>query len=261
MPTGSILDAYVRSAPSAQNAVDIFKGEWASQFPAALTVPVQAGGIPLFEDGRIIDAIQQFGGIEGMRVLELGPLEGAHSYMMELYGAASVTAVESNTRAYLKCLIAKEILNLKRVQFLCGDFVEYLKATGEHFDLILANGVLYHMRNPVELLSLLAQHTNRLNMWTHYYDDRIKSDIHLRHKFTSSAPAEVDGFSHTLFRQEYQVSLDHPGFCGGSEDYSNWLSRADMLNCLSSFGFKDIRIGFEEPNHPHGPCFAISAMK
>ncbi len=97
MPTGSILDAYVRSAPSAQNAVDIFKGEWASQFPAALTVPVQAGGIPLFEDGRIIDAIQQFGGVEGMRVLELGPLEGAHSYMMELYGAASVTAVESNT--------------------------------------------------------------------------------------------------------------------------------------------------------------------
>jgi hypothetical protein len=261
MPSGSILDAYVRSAPSAQNAVDIFKGEWASRFPAALGIPVEAGGIPLFEDGRITGAIEQLGGVAGMRVLELGPLEGAHSYMLELYGAASVTAIEANTRAYLKCLITKELLNLQRVKFLCGDFVEYLKATSERFDLILANGVLYHMRNPVELLSLLARHTNRVNMWTHYYDDRVQSDKHLRNKFPSSAAAEVDGFRHSLFRQEYQVSLGAPGFCGGSEEYSNWLSRSDLLSCLSHFGFKDIRIDYEEPDHPHGPCFAIIATK
>ena len=221
MPSGSILDAYVRSAPSAQNAVDIFKGEWASQFPAALSDPVLAGGIPLFEDIRITSAIEQLGGVEGMRVLELGPLEGAHSYMLELYGAASVIAIESNTRAYLKCLISKEILNLQRVKFLCGDFLEYLKASAERFDLILANGVLYHMRNPVELLFLLAKHTDRVNIWTHYYDDRIKSDIHLRHKFPSSATAEVEGFRHSLYRQEYQVSLEQAGFCGGNEGYSN----------------------------------------
>jgi hypothetical protein len=261
MPTGSILDAYVRNAPSAQNAVDIFKGEWASRFPGALDTPVEAGGIPLFEDGRIIAAIQHIGGVAGMRVLELGPLEGAHSYMLELYGAASVTAIEANTRAYLKCLITKEILNLQRVKFLCGDFVEYLKGTPERYDLILANGVLYHMRNPVELLSLLSKHTDRVNMWTHYYDERIQATPHLRVKFPSSAVAEVEGFRHSLFRQEYQSSLEGPGFCGGSEEYSNWLNRADLLSCLSYFGFKDIRIDHEQPDHPHGPCFAILAMK
>jgi hypothetical protein len=261
MPSGSILDAYVRSAPSAQNAVDIFKGAWASQFPAASGVPVQAGGIPLFEDGRITSAIAQLGGIQGMHVLELGPLEGAHSYMLELNGAASVTAIESNTRAYLKCLISKEILNLQRVKFLCGDFVEYLKVTPDRFDLILANGVLYHMREPVELLALLARHTDRLNMWTHYYDDGIQSNIHLRHKFPSRTPAEVEGFRHSLFRQEYQVSLNHPGYCGGSEEYSNWLNRADLLSCLSYFGFQDIQIDHEVPDHPNGPCFAIVATK
>src|SRR5215212_97505 len=173
MPSGTILDAYVHSAPSAQNAIDIFKGEWASRFPAALGTPVEAGGIPLFEDGRIIWAINELGGIQGNRILELGPLEGGHSYMLELYGAASVISIEANTRAYLKCLIAKELLDMKRVKYLCGDFIEYLKTSAEQFDMIMGSGVLYHMRNPVELLSLLAGHTNRLFLWTHYFDPCI----------------------------------------------------------------------------------------
>lgn len=261
MPSGSILDAYVRNAPSAQNAIDIFQGEWASRFPAALGEDVQAGGIPLFEDGRIDWAFNELGGIQGNRILELGPLEGGHSYMLELYGAASVISIEANTRAYLKCLISKEILDMKRVRYLCGDFIEYLKATAEQFDTILATGVLYHMRNPVELLSLLASHTNRLVMWTHYFDDAIERDPHLRHKFPSREPAEFNGIHHTLYRQEYQVSLNQAGFCGGSEDYSNWLSRADLLHCLASLGFKDVRVNHEQPDHPHGPCLSLVAMK
>lgn len=261
MPSGSILDAYVKTAPSVQTAIDIFKDEWASHFPAALGVPVQAGAIPLFEDGRIVWGINELGGINGFRVLELGPLEGGHSYMLEVYGAASVLSIEGNTRAYLKCLIAKEVLDMKRVRFLCGDFVEYLKESSEQFDLILSSGVLYHMRNPAELIALLARHTNRITLWTHYYDERIQSDPNIRSKFPSHAPAETEGFRHTLYRQEYQASLSFSGFCGGSEEYSNWLSRAELLNCLSYFGFKDIKIGHEQPDHPHGPCFALVATK
>ena len=261
MPSGTILDAYVHSAPSAQNAIDIFKGEWASRFPAALATPVDAGGIPLFEDGRIVWAINELGGIQGNRILELGPLEGGHSYMLELYGAASVISIEANTRAYLKCLIAKELLDMKRVKYLCGDFIEYLKAGTEQFDMIMGSGVLYHMRNPVELLSLLASRTNRLYLWTHYFDPLIAKDPNLRHKFPSRAPADVNGFAHTLYRQEYQVSLNHAGFCGGSEDYSHWLSRADLLNCLTYLGFTDVRVAHEQPDHPHGPCLSVVATK
>jgi hypothetical protein len=261
MSSGSILDAYVRSAPSPQSAIDIFKGEWSSLFPAALGTPVQAGQIPLFEDGRMIWAINEFGGINGFNVLELGPLEGGHSYMLDLYGAASVTAIEANTRAYLKCLIAKELLDMKRVKFLCGDFLEYLRTTAAQFDLIVSSGVLYHMRNPAELISLLAKHTSRLYMWTHYYDERIQSDANLRHKFTSKGLAQVEGFHHILYRQEYQVSLAYPGFCGGSENYSSWLSRTDLFNCLTHFGFKDIRIAHEQTDHPHGPCLSLVATK
>jgi SAM-dependent methyltransferase len=80
-------------------------------------------------------------------VLELGPLEGGHSFMFERLGAREVIAIEANPRAYLKCLIIKELLDLRRVRFLCGDFLEYLRADGTDFDLVFASGVLYHMRN------------------------------------------------------------------------------------------------------------------
>ena len=185
----------VYTAPSDQNAVDIMRREWASRFPGDLGNAIEAGQIPLFEDSRIIWAIEQLGGITGFHILELGPLEGGHSYMLEQNGAASVFAVEGNTRAYIKCLITKEVLGLKRVKFGCGDFCTYLSQTSKHFDMILASGVLYHMRDPVSLIAEIARHTNRVYLWTHYWDQLLLSNPALRHKFPAHVSANTLGFS------------------------------------------------------------------
>jgi hypothetical protein len=48
----NMLDRYVTSAPSAQNALDIFAGSWVSKLPASLA-ELQTGRVPLFEDARI----------------------------------------------------------------------------------------------------------------------------------------------------------------------------------------------------------------
>lgn len=257
----NVLDAYVHTAPSNQNAVNILRGEWASRFPGSLGASIEAGQIPLFEDSRVVWAMKELGGVSGFRVLELGPLEGGHSYMLEQNGASHILAIEANTRAYIKCLITKELLTLQNVRFLCGDFVEYLSTTDQQYDLILGSGVLYHMRDPVKVLSLIAKHTSRLYLWTHYWDPRIHSDPNLRHKFPSCHASEVQGFRHTLYRQEYQTSLDHLGFCGGSDVFSYWLNRDDLLKGLCYFGFCDLRIGCEQPDHPHGPCLGVVATK
>lgn len=255
----TILDSYVMSMPCPQTALDIFKGAWSSEFPEKTW---QAGQVRLFDDCRIQWGIAQLGGVMGKQILELGPLEGGHTYQLEKLGAASVLAIDANTRAYLKCLITKELLGLRRCRFLCGDFVEYLRHTPDRFDVGVAVGVLYHMRNPVELLGLLAAKTDRLLIWTHYYDPKVISTAaHLLPKFPSARPAEYDGFRHTQYRYEYQQALQWGGFCGGGAEYSHWLSRDDLFGALRHYGFSDLRLQFEEPHHPNGPCLTIAALR
>ena len=65
--------------------------------------------------------------MDGFRILELGPLEGAHTYQLEKLGAAEIVAIEANKEAFLKCLIIKELAQLERARFLLGDFVTYLE--------------------------------------------------------------------------------------------------------------------------------------
>ncbi len=257
----SVLDQYVTSTPSMQNALDIFKGEWTSRLPGPLA-QLRAGSTPLFEDPRIEWGVTELGGVKDKAVLELGPLEAGHTYMLERLGASSILSIEANTRAYLKCLIIKELLVLKRARFLCGDFVEYLRRNQTKFDVCFAAGVLYHMRNPVELLALLAKASDRLFVWTHYYDRTVISENpSLDRKVSSCTPANYSGFRHTLYRMDYKEALNLMGFCGGSSSYCHWMTREDILACLRYFGFDDIRINFEEPKHVNGPCFALAAMR
>ena len=254
---------YVTASPTPQNAIDIFKGEWRSRLPEPLA-HLNVGELALFEDSRIQWFIETIGQLEGLTVLELGPLEGAHSYMLEKCSAESIISIEANTQAYLKCLIVKELLGLKRVRFLCGNFVEYLRETQTPtFDLCLASGVLYHLQNPAEVIALLARRCLKsLFLWTHYYDEMLVSknpEVARRH--TGRVEAVYEGFQHSLYRYEYQEARYMFGFSGAGTTYSHWMSRDDILRCLKHFGFVDFQIGFDEPEHPHGPAFALIAKQ
>lgn len=256
-----ILDHYVTSAPHPQHALDIFQGEWMCALPEPFST-LRAGIVPAFDDARVEWGIKQLGGVQGKTVLELGPMEGEHTYMLERHGAAEIVAIEANTRAYLKCLITKEVLALKHARFLCGDFTEYLPINAVKFDVCFASGVLYHMRNPVELLTLIGKATDRVYLWTHYYDQQIISrNLNLAGRFAQGVMTEDAGFPHTLHRYSYGTAVSLPYFCGGSAAFSHWLSRADLLACLQHVGLSNIEINFEEPDHPHGPCFALVATR
>lgn len=255
----SVLDSYVLTLPTNQNAVDIFRGEWASQFPSRFAV--EAGTAALFEDGRITWLADTLGGLENKKVLELGPLEGGHSWMLANAGA-NVVAVEAQSRAYLKCLVAKEITGMANVQFLLGDFVEYLRSTTERFDVCVASGVLYHLRNPVEVLDLIAQASDTMMLWTHYFDEqRAETDPSFGAKVTGSREHESNGLRYTLHRYEYQAALEWAGFCGGSAPYAEWLSRADLFAVIEGLGWTVRDIAFDDSDHPNGPALALIASR
>lgn len=258
---GDVLDAHHVETPSAQAAVDLFAKEWASRLPPVLA-GVKAGDTPLFEDERLSWAIDALGGVHGMSVLELGPLEGGHTFMLERAGAESIVSVESNGRAYLKCLVAKELLGLERSRFLLGDATAYLGEAGETFDLCVASGILYHMPDPVALVAAMSRRAESLVLWTHYYDPQVaRSNRRMRRKMKSSRTAARDGFQHTLHEHRYGLSLRSAGFCGGTQPTSSWMTREDLMRCLAHYGWTDIQTAFEQRDHPNGPSLALVARR
>jgi hypothetical protein len=257
----SIDQEFIRTAPDPQHALDLFKGEWVSALPSPLT-ECRAGTLPLFGDPRIKWAVEQWGGVQGQRVIELGPLEGGHSWMLEQMGAAEVIAVEASTRAWLKCLTLKELTGMTRVRFLCGDSTAYLRENPARADAIVASGILYHMMNPVELIAEIAAHTDRMFLWTSYYDNAIvKVKPKLAAKFGPPRSATHAGFAHTVHPFYYRATRFRLGFSGGVADYSCWLTRDTILQALRHFGFDRIETAFEEPGHGNGPAFALVASR
>jgi SAM-dependent methyltransferase len=251
----SILDAYVRTPPSVENALRLFEGQWSSILPG-----YGFGNADLFNDHRVRWFEERVGGLSGKRVLELGPLEGAHTYMMAERGA-SVLAIESNTRAYLKCLIVQSALKFD-AQFMLGDFRPYLASGKDHFDLLVASGVLYHMTDPVALLRDMCRVSKAIGIWTHYYDPRvIEARPDLTKKFDKKPKlVDVNGRRLELYRQAYLAALEWGGFCGGADDHSYWMTLEGIESVFDACGF-DVELGAVESIHPNGPCATLFARK
>ena len=255
------LGSYSDKAPSPQNAVDIFAREWSSRFPAPFD-GLMAGDTPLFQDTRVTWAIEQLGGVQGKHVLELGPLEGGHTYMLDRAGAASVLAIEGSKDAFLKCLITKEVVGIPSAQFAYGDFTHYLDNVPRRFDIVFASGVLYHLLDPLRFIAKVASISDAIFLWTMYYDEGLLSASQAHaHRVVRPVSADYQGFHYRLYRYDYMAALWHRKFCGGSYRYVYWMNRDDILRALEHFGFSSVVIGFDEPHHANGPAFGIVARK
>jgi SAM-dependent methyltransferase len=245
-------DLYSKDAPTPATAFEIFQNEWSSCVPG-----FEAGKSKLFEDERIRWLELQLGSFQGKRVLELGPLEGGHTTMMERAGA-EIVSIEANQRSFLKCLVVKNALHLK-TEFLYGDFCRYLAAAPPRsFDFVLASGVLYHMKEPLKLLHEVARVGDALGVWTHYYDASI---IGATPRFDPHPQLQVvDGKTVEVYRQNYLFSVAARGFCGGSAPTSYWLTRTGLLDYVRSLGF-EVCVGAEDLRHPGGPCILFFAKR
>jgi hypothetical protein len=251
-------DICVTGAPRAQFAIDTIEG-WSSRFPAALEVT--AGTAGLFEDDRVHWALAQLGGARGKTILELGPLEGGHTYMLHESGAASILAIEGNKRCYLKCLITKELLHLDRARILLGDFMPWLENNPTMFDMIWSTGVLYHQVEPIKLLKLIGTRTNQTHIWTHYIPDEGYGKEPWTQPITAVEEREYNGRQIPHFVRSYFNQGEKANYCGGVYQNSSWLRRSDILAELKLLGFNEIAISFEDPGHPNGPAFAIAASR
>lgn len=248
---------FVRAAPSAQNAVDIFRGRWASDLSGVLP-SVQAGSVDLFvTDPRPKFLLRNFasdtGDLSAQRILELGPLEGGHCYQFEQLGAEEIVAVEANIEAYLKCLVVKELCALTRTRFLCGDCVEFLRSDARRWDVIFCCGILYHMADPVRLIELMAERTDRIFIWTHYYDESAPAN-------GNSVTVKRDGNSYAYHRRINNTNALGT-FWGGNQMTASLMPRDHIMRAFRSQGFINCEIHEDTPAHENGPCFSMSVWR
>lgn len=241
------------AAPQAATAFQQFGGEWVSNVPG-----FGMGALPLFDDPRVRWLGEQLCGFAGKRVLELGSLEGGHSFMMARAGTAQILAIEGNTRAFLRSLIVKNAIKFD-ADFLLGDFQQYLAVTTERFDFVLACGVLYHLTRPVRLLEDMARVAPSLGIWTHYYDrDVIGRRPELRRRFAHEPTVQqFRGRPIVGFEQRY---IDRLSPLAGDSPVSLWLTKESLLSVLDALDLKVV-IGEAASGHPAGPAVLLYATK
>jgi SAM-dependent methyltransferase len=230
MPLVEVKDVFVRSAPCAKNALDLFAGQWVTWN--------QSG------DSRVDIADQEFG-FGGKVVLELGPCEGHHTRQIVARGAKHVVAIESNARSFLKCLIVKEIASLRNVDFQLGDAVHFMEAC-PRFDIVFASGFLYHLADPIKAIEMISRVTDNLFLSTHYYDRDIVTKLG-----TSKEFARVGD----LFRVTYG-NADGPDFLGGNEPHAFWMTRSNLIAAIEAHGFS-IKICEENLDCRPGPLITL----
>lgn len=257
---------YELAAPSHQNAINLMPG-WVTAFPPDLRLT--AGLAHLYSDSRVEWAVERFGSLAGKRILELGPLEGSHTAMLERLGARRIDAVEAHKISFLRCLVAKEIYDLRRSHFHLGDFVEGLQAR-TRYDFIFACGVLYHMADPLLLLERVAARTDNLYVWTHYFDEREMPPGDVRRQAFRSPVApyaeatktvEFHGVTMNFHQRSYHEGWKKTAYYGGPVDQHFWLEKGQIADALRALGFNDLAFAHEAPDHPNGPATSIYARR
>ena len=257
------IHEFATGAPSAQQTVDVFAGQWITAFPEELGVT--AGWVNHFDpavDARVPWAESVIpGGIAGRTVLELGPFEGYHTAALEKAGAASVTSVEASRTAYLKCLVTKELLGL-RARILYGDVPAFLRESDEAYDVVWASGILYHQVDPVGFLEAVASRGDHVFLHTHYFDaDRVATmTAGSRFRPKQDQIVQWHGRSIRLHRHDYEGDTVRGTFAGGPRTYANWLELPDIEFILRECGLGSITYGIVDPGNPAGPgCYLVAS--
>lgn len=129
------------------------------------------------EDQRL-KYIAYFLDVRDQRVLEIGPLEGHHSVILEKMGVRENIAIESRIENLRKCQRIKEKYRLDNTRFVQADLerlctgAEVLSLSGP-FDLVFCLGVLYHLSNPGRGLEWMRSQASTLFLGTHYAEANL----------------------------------------------------------------------------------------
>ncbi len=233
-----VREKFSNDMPTELSSLAIKAGEWKFDYDKLSLEEIWKN---IRNDRRGAWCATNFPGFDKFDVLELGPGEGYLSAALEEAGAKSVTSIEGNAENFLKCLLLKNILNLK-TKYLYGDVSKYVSGTNKQFDMIFACGVLYHLIDPVQFIIDCGKISSRIYIWTTVYDDEILSlGGYQAECFSADDKREVK-FGRERFtyhKRLYQPqTLRDSKYAGGMSAYSNWISKEDVFKAVHLAGYR-----------------------
>lgn len=171
------------------------------------------------------------------RVLELGSLEGAHSFSLARRGL-TVVAVEGRPANVEKARFVQRLLGVDGVSFVCVDLDRARLADLGRFDAVFCVGLLYHLRRPWRLLDELSSVASGVLLQTHYAAE------------ATSTSEGVPGVWYGEFGARDPLS--------GLSPTSFWMTLPAIVERLGAAGFGVETVELT-PDHPHGPLVTLAA--
>ena len=188
--------------------------------------------------GRVVQWVRDFAGDpKGLRILDLGAYEGAHSIALARLGA-EVVAVEGREDNARHIHAAKERWDLDNLTVVVGDARRLVGEQGA-FDVVLCLGLLYHFTADElgPFAEALAATGCRLAI--------VETQVSLSGRKSFS----YDG--HTYRGREDPEVIERPA-ASLDNPVSFWLTKPSLLNLLARAGFTSIAEG-------HLPNIAVLA--
>ena len=175
-------------------------------------------------------------------ILELGALEGAHSFPLAQHpGVTRVVAVEGREANLRKARFVQELLQIGNVEFVRANLEEAELTAFGKFAAVFCCGLLYHLPEPWKLLAQLPAVAPLLFIWTQYCADNEARDVGngLRGK------THIEG------------GADEP--LSGMSPTATWLTLDSLCDLLRASGYKTIELIHDDPAHANGPAVTIGA--
>jgi len=194
--------------------------------------------------------------LAGVRILDLGCLEGLFAIEYARQGAVSV-GIEGREANIEKAMFARDVLGLTDCTFVQDDVRNLgLRALGQ-FDVVLCAGILYHLEaeDAIHLIQQVSACCSRLAIFdTHIAPDELRTTA-----FALSDPmsqVSIDGqVYHGRYYEEHASGLGRDEkaaklWASLDNEQSFWLSKASLYAALQANGFSGIYDALRDASRP-----------
>jgi SAM-dependent methyltransferase len=212
---------------------------WITQF--TINGRKYGGNVSFDEDIRIRLFFECFPDMHS--ILELGSLEGGHTFQLGKNPEITVLGIEGREYNITKANFIKELLNIPNVSFVCADLESSHLSDFGKYDAVFCSGLLYHLPRPWDIIQEISKVTSKVFLWTHYASD-------------TKAEETINGYRGFWYEE---FGFNDP--LSGLSKKSYWVTKFSLFDMLKKSGFSNVKVFADDQNHPHGPAITLGAWK